>query len=155
MQFSRVDEPLFNVPSEGEEGFIDVCLVLGRSFHKFESVLARQFSASFAINDPSFNVVTLVSNQDFVYAVVGELFNVPDPVADVIEGAFIGDIVDQHDSHGAAVVSGGDGAEAFLAGRVPDLEFYAFAVEVDGANFEVDSDGADEGGCEGVIAEPH
>lgn len=65
----------------------------------------------------------------------------------------IRDIINKQDTHGASVVSGGDGAETLLAGGIPDLEFNALAVEFDGADFEVDSDGGDEGRGEGVLAE--
>lgn len=63
------------------------------------------------------------------------------------------DVVDEQDAHGAAVVGGGDGAEALLAGRIPDLQLDALAVELDGPDLEVDADSGDEGRGEGVLAE--
>ena len=33
----------------------------------------------------------------------------------------------------------------------PDLEFDALVLAEDGLDFEVDADGGDEGGCEGVV----
>ena len=47
--------------------------------------------------------------------------DVSDPVLDIVEGFFIGDIVDQHDAHGPTVIGRGDGAEPLLASRVPYL----------------------------------
>ena len=70
-----------------------------------------------------------------------------------VERSLVGDIVYQQDAHGAAVVGGGDGAEALLAGRVPDLQLDALAIELDGPDLEVDADGGDEGRGEGVLAE--
>jgi hypothetical protein len=70
-----------------------------------------------------------------------------------MERTLVGDVVDEQNAHGAAVVSGGDGAEALLAGGVPDLQLYALAVELDGADLEVDADGGDEGRGERVLAE--
>lgn len=34
------------------------------------------------------------------------LFNVPDPVLDVVEAFVVGDVVDQHDAHGPSVIPG-------------------------------------------------
>lgn len=70
-----------------------------------------------------------------------------------VEASLIRDIVDQQDTHGASVVGRGDGAESFLPRGVPYLELDALAVELDGADLEVDADGGDEGGGEGVFAE--
>ena len=67
------------------------------------------------------------------------LFNVPDPVLDVVEALLVGDVVDQHDAHGAAVVGGGDGAEPLLASCVPDLQLDLLPIQLYCANLEVNS----------------
>ena len=77
--------------------------------------------------------------------------NVAHPVADVGEGGFIGDVVHKEDAMGTAVVGGGDGAEALLASSVPDLELGAGALEVNGADFEVNTNGGDERRLEVVL----
>ena len=38
-----------------------------------------------------------------------------------------------------------------MSGSIPDLEFDAFPVDFDVFDFEVDADGGDEGGGEGVV----
>ena len=70
-----------------------------------------------------------------------------------VETPLVGDIIHQQDAHGAAIVGGGDGAEALLARGVPYLQLDSLAVELDGADLEVDAEGGDEGGGEGVLAE--
>lgn len=70
-----------------------------------------------------------------------------------VKRPLVGDVVDEEDAHGAAVVGGGDGAEALLTGCVPDLELDALAVQLDGTDLEVDADGRDEGRRERVFAE--
>ena len=72
------------------------------------------------------------------------LFNVPDPVLDVVEALLVGDVVDQHDAHGAAVVGGGDGAEPLLASCVPDLQLDLLPIQLYCANLEVNS-------CKGTL----
>ena len=73
------------------------------------------------------------------------------PVANTLEGAAIGDVIDENDPLCPAEVGGGDGAEALLAGGIPDLEFDALVVDFNVFDFEVDSDGCDKGGGEGVV----
>lgn len=70
-----------------------------------------------------------------------------------VKASLIRDIVNQQNSHGATIICRRDSAEAFLARRVPNLQLNAFAVELDGADLEVDADGRDEGRGEAVLAE--
>lgn len=51
------------------------------------------------------------------------------------------------------VHTSGNGAEPLLPGGIPDLELDALAIELDGANFEVNADGCDEGGSKRVVRE--
>jgi hypothetical protein len=71
-----------------------------------------------------------------------------------VKTSLVRHVVDEEDAHRAAVVGCCDGAEALLPGGVPYLQFDTLAVEVDGADLEVDADGGDEGGGEAVFAEP-
>ena len=70
-----------------------------------------------------------------------------------VETSLIRNIINQQYAHRAPVVRRRDGPESFLPRGVPYLELDALAVELDGADLEVDADGRDEGGCEGVFAE--
>ena len=67
------------------------------------------------------------------------LFNVPDPVLDVVETLLVGDVVHQHDAHGAPVVGGGDRPEPLLARRIPDLQLDLLAVQLNCADLEVNT----------------
>lgn len=73
------------------------------------------------------------------------------PVANALKRTAVRDVVDEDDSLGPAEVAGGDGAEALLAGGIPDLKFDALVIDLDVFDFEVNADGGDEGGREGVI----
>lgn len=70
-----------------------------------------------------------------------------------MEGSLIGHIVNKEDSHCTTVVCRCDGAETFLARCVPNLEFHSLAVQLDCADLKINSDGGNEGGGEGVLAE--
>lgn len=61
-----------------------------------------------------------------------------------VEALFIGHIVDQENSHGAAIVGGSDCSETFLSSSVPYLQLDSLAVEVNGPDLKVDADGGDE-----------
>ena len=83
--------------------------------------------------------VTLIPKNHLLHICTSVLFNVPDPVLDVVEALLVGDVVDQHDAHGAAVVGGGDGAEPLLASCVPDLQLDLLPIQLYCANLEVNS----------------
>ena len=70
-----------------------------------------------------------------------------------VEAPFICNVVDQQNAHSASVVGRGDGPEALLAGGIPYLQLHTLAVELNGADLEVDADGGDERGRKRVFAE--
>ena len=81
------------------------------------------------------------------------LLYVSNPVTDVGKRLVICDVVNQKDAHGSTIVRGGDGAEALLAGRVPNLQLNALAIQFDGSDFEVNSNGGNKTRGERVIRE--
>lgn len=88
--------------------------------------------------------VALVADEELDDVLVTELVDFSQPVFNVLEGLAVGDVVNQDDSVGTLVVGGGNGFESLLSSGVPDLEFDGAAVQVEGANLEVDSDGGEE-----------
>ena len=64
-----------------------------------------------------------------------------EPATDVLERRGASDVVDDEGSDGAAVIGGGDGAEAFLAGGIPNLSFDFFVVDEHALSLELDADG--------------
>ena len=67
------------------------------------------------------------------------LLDVPDPVLDIVETLLVGDVVHQHDAHGAAVVGSRDRPEPLLTRRVPDLKFDLLSVQLNCADLEVNA----------------
>jgi hypothetical protein len=61
------------------------------------------------------------------------------PPRDVLICLVLADVVDEQRSHGAAVVSRGDGAVSLLAGRIPDLRFDGLSVDLDRASRKLDT----------------
>lgn len=65
-----------------------------------------------------------------------------------VEALLVGNVIDEQNAHGASVVGGGDCPESLLSGSVPYLQLDTLAVELYGADFEVDANGGDERGGE-------
>lgn len=62
-----------------------------------------------------------------------------EPVGNIVEGQFLGAVKNKNDAHSAFVVSLRNGAEALLAGGIPDLKLYSLVVHRDRLNFEVNA----------------
>lgn len=71
-----------------------------------------------------------------------------------LERSLVGDVVNEENAHGAAIVGCRDGSESFLASSVPYLQLHTLAIELNGPDLEVDTDGCDEGGRERVLTKP-
>jgi hypothetical protein len=69
------------------------------------------------------------------------------------EAPLIRNIVHKQNSHGAPVVRRRNGPEALLARGIPYLQLHALAVELNGADLEVDTDSGNKRGRERVFAE--
>jgi hypothetical protein len=57
------------------------------------------------------------------------------PLLDIVEGFSISHVVNNDNAVGATVVRRGNGPEAFLPGRVPNLELDGFCVKLNGTDF--------------------
>ena len=67
------------------------------------------------------------------------LFNLIHPVAYILKALFIGTIVAENNSVCSFVICLSDRSKSLLTSRVPDLEFYIFAVDRHIFNLEVDA----------------
>jgi hypothetical protein len=63
--------------------------------------------------------IGLVANQQLVHALGGVSVDLLQPLLHVVERVHVGDIVDDADAVGAAVVGRCDGSETLLAGGIP------------------------------------
>lgn len=61
-----------------------------------------------------------------------------------VKTAFVCDVVYEQDAHGSAVVRCSYRPEAFLTGRVPDLQLDPLAIKLNSTDFKVDANGGDE-----------
>eukprot|EP00356_Strombidium_inclinatum_P002656 CAMPEP_0170478604 /NCGR_PEP_ID=MMETSP0208-20121228/73_1 /TAXON_ID=197538 /ORGANISM="Strombidium inclinatum, Strain S3" /LENGTH=110 /DNA_ID=CAMNT_0010750893 /DNA_START=364 /DNA_END=696 /DNA_ORIENTATION=+ len=75
------------------------------------------------------------------------------PLRNLSERIAVSDIVSDNDTVRTLVVAGGDGLESLLASSIPDLELNGLAVDVDGSDLEIDTDGGHEVLVEHVVSE--
>jgi hypothetical protein len=87
---------------------------------------------------PEIGLVPHQHNDNVTVCMVPQLLQ---PPIHILIRRYLADIVDQQRTHGSAVVCGGDGAIALLAGGIPDLGFDGLGVDLDGARGELDPDG--------------
>ena len=79
--------------------------------------------------------VGLVSHEELVYVFTSVPINFVEPLFDIVEGFHVGDIIDNNNAVGTAVVGRCNGAETLLSCRVPNLKFDRLAVKFNGADF--------------------
>jgi len=83
---------------------------------------------------------------------VSVLLDLRDPIANRFERSAVRHVVHEQDALSSAEVRGGDGAETLLPRGIPDLQLDSFAIDLHILDLEVNTDGGNESGGEGVIS---
>ena len=81
------------------------------------------------------------------------LFQLPDPVAHIVETVFIRAIICKHYSLSILKIILSDVSIAFLACSVPNLKLDIFPIELNVFDLKIDSDSGNEGGSEVLVGE--
>ena len=84
---------------------------LSGCFQELDVVFPGDLLAPLLADDPPVLHVALVAEDHPLHVLVGVLVDVAQPLGDVVEALGVGDVVHQHDAHGAAVVARGDRVE--------------------------------------------
>lgn len=84
--------------------------------------------------------IGLVADEHDDNIVVGVIAQLAQPLLGVLVRDVLGNVVDEESTDGAAIVRARDRPVALLAGRVPDLSLYGFAVHLDAPRGELDTD---------------
>ncbi len=135
------------------EGSRDIVLGLGDRIYERYVVMLGRLLAPLGRHYSLIIHVALVAHNHLDNVLVGVLVNIAQPLANAVEGLAVGDVVDEHDAHRAAIIRRRDRVEALLARRVPDLQLDLLAIQIDGLHLEVDANGRDERGVERVVGE--
>jgi len=79
------------------------------------------------------------------------LLDLRDPITNRFKRSAVRYVVHQQNSLSTAEVGGGDGAETLLPRGIPDLQLDSFPIDLHVLDLEVNTDGGNESGREGVI----
>ena len=79
------------------------------------------------------------------------LLNLTNPITDGLKRPTVGHVVYEENTLCTAEVGCGNGTEPFLTRGIPNLKLDALTVHLDVLDLEIDSDGGDEGGGEGIV----
>lgn len=140
LTFIRPPQPLHPIPLQRHPGQLhealgDVEVDERRHLEEAHGVLLRVALRLRLVDLPLEGQVEPVADQDLGDA--GRvLVDLLEPAVDALEAPLVGDVVHEEDALGAAGVRPDDGAEAALAGGVPQLQLHAFAVDQDDGLFE-------------------
>ena len=118
-------------------------------------MLLRKCNSTFSGDLPLRIEILLGPNDDLVDVLGSVVIDLTHPPLYVFEGAAIDDGKCEDDAGCPLVVGLGDVFELLLSCGVPDLQLELLVVDLDGFDFEVDSDGGDVGLLEVVLAEAH
>jgi len=140
-----------DVSGKSKESFFHIDAGFCRCLHEFDAVFYSKLFSSFFRHLSSIVHITLVAQDHLLHISTGVLLNVPDPVLDVIETLLVGDIVDQHDPHGAPVVGSSDGSESLLSRCVPYLKLDLLTIQLYCTDLKVNSYCGNEGGIKSIF----
>jgi len=144
---------LLDLSRHREESLFDVLCGFCRSFEEGDSKRVGEFLGLRILYDLLLNEIGLISNQKFVDRLASVSVDLSEPLLHVVEGDFVGDVIDDDDPVSASVIRTGDGTEPLLASSVPNLQLDRFAVDVESSYFKVHTNGADVRVGVGVIGE--
>ena len=82
---------------------------------------------------------------------VGVLLDLGDPVTNRFERSAVRHVVHKQDALSSAEIGRGDGAETLLPRSIPNLQLDSLAVDLHILDLEINTNGGNESGGEGVI----
>jgi hypothetical protein len=81
--FRRVDDSLLDICRQAVECLLNIDVALRRDLEEWDAKLVRQLLTPFRRYHPSVFPITLVSDQDLIYAFCSMLLNVREPSPDI------------------------------------------------------------------------
>jgi len=142
-----------DLAGHGQESLLDVGGSLGRSLEEFNSERVGKFLALLRRDNTLARQIGLITYQELVDVFGSVSVNFVQPLLYIVEGFLVGDIVDDDNSVGAAVIRRCNGAESFLSSSIPDLELDCLSVQFDRSNLKVNTNGGNVGFGVSVVRE--
>lgn len=107
-----------------QEGFIDVQTRLCTGLQERHLVLLSECLCLLLWNLSFVVTVALIADKNATNTRLGVLLDFLDPRAHVLKRLTVCNVIHDYNALGAAVIAGREGAEAFLACRVPNLQLH-------------------------------
>ena len=112
---------VLDLSSHGHERLLNVSGSLGRGLNVGDAEAVSEGLGGLVLDVAAVDEVALVADEELAHVLRGVAVDLREPHLDVVERIEDGDVVNDDDAVGAAVVSRGDGAEAVLASSVPGV----------------------------------
>ncbi len=119
---------------------MNIATRFGADFLEEDLVLIGELPALLLRNVSLFEI-DLIGQKCNDNSVATLVLHVVDPFLHAFEGVAIGDVVDDNGDRSVSDVVGDESLEAFLSGRIPQLQTDGLVLEEDVLRDEVDSDG--------------
>jgi hypothetical protein len=120
---------------------LNIARIQRRRLNEAQAVLARKLLRLLRGHCSQMPQIALVAHQHNHNIRVGMIPQLLQPPRHILVRLVFADIVHEQRTHSTTVVSGGDGAVAFLPRRIPDLGLDGLVVDLDAAGCELDADG--------------
>ena len=130
-------KPVLDLLGDAIEALVNIQPLFGTCLEEMDVVALPHFLPFFFAYYPLLLTIALIADQDLVHALPSMQVDLCNPIVDSLKRLAIGDVVDEHDAHGTAVVGRRDGAEPLLARRVPDLKLDLLAIKLNSSNLKI------------------
>lgn len=136
-----------------QEHVLDVDVVLGTRLEQLHAHLLGEAQRVLGQHHFAIGSIVLVAHKHLVH-LLAILLNLVQPALHVCERLATRHVVHHDYAVRAPVIRAGDGAEAFLSRRVPDLQLHPLAVHRHSPDLKVHADRRDVASRERIVCEP-
>lgn len=126
---------------DGLEGSLHLLVVFGIDFDEIQTAFFGQCVSLIKGDDSLLFKVIFIANEKNFHVRVSVHFDLIEPVFDMGESLFSGDVINKKRTDGTTVVWASDGPKILLAGSVPDLQLYIFVLDRDCLSSKLNSNG--------------
>jgi len=148
---SRDSHAVFDFSGHGDECLLDVCAALSGSLEEGDAQGVCKVLGCVLVHLALVLQVALVAHKELVHVLTRIALDLTQPLLHVRERLCVRNVVNDNDAVRSTIVGRGDGAETFLSCCIPNLELDRLAVQLDGADLKVHTDGADIALCVCVV----
>lgn len=110
---------LLDLAGHCQKGLLDVAGIFGRGLKEGNAEAVSKLLGDLIVDNLLLSHIALVADQELVDPLGGVPVNFLQPLLDVVERIHVGDIVDDANAMGSAIVRRGDCTESLLASGVP------------------------------------